>query len=75
MIKIKKFWIIYSSSPSPTTGTMPSFSKKFDSLEEAKKWASMRKENTKSYSLDYVILESIEYIEVPVPRYNWKKME
>lgn len=60
---------------SPTGSASTYYSKRYDSLEEAKRWASMRKENTKSYNYDYIILESTEYIEVPVPKFTWKKVK
>ena len=77
MIKIKKFWIV---AKVPSNGT-PYCSKKFATLKGAKDHAQIERGKGKvggAYGVvirDYVIMEAIEYIKIPVPPATWTKIE
>ena len=72
MIKIKKFWIV---AKIPANGTIPYCSKKFATKKAAKEHAQIeRGKGSKNYGTvirDYVVMESMEYIKIPVPPATW----
>lgn len=54
-------------------GNIPYVSKIFATKDEAKNYASLLRAKKNANNYTYVIAESIEFMEIPIPVYNWKR--
>ena len=72
VIKIKKFYVV--AQVGRQANAIPLYSRRWNTLADAKKDASIKASKVNNM-YDYVILEAVEYVEMPIPQVDFKKVE